>query len=326
VLGADLRSTVTAAQLADWSQRLRAAIGLPLPDLVLVRGDVLPDEAELRVSGQRVSRAVFRPGARRVSKLLWEQSGAPRPPDAAVQSLEGDDDVLWLPPAAVEAAGYRHPAPDVDGAIVEWIESRCRRSIDQLFDVELLVAFRRDAGATAAGRDRIRRIPPQLLRFVLLELVAEGVPIAARDAVLEQMADLALRVRFADTMVQRIREFLRADICRVLADDAGQVTTILLDERLEQALADRPPSRWISAAETIRLDAAIQRLVYRTRERAVGPPLVLVTVPRLRRLMARRLRGLDRRLPVLSFTELDQALIPVPGGLVDIELDPGPRP
>ena len=33
VLGGDLRSTVTAAQLADWSQRLRAAIGLPLPDL-----------------------------------------------------------------------------------------------------------------------------------------------------------------------------------------------------------------------------------------------------------------------------------------------------
>jgi hypothetical protein len=48
-------------------------------------------------------------------------------------------------------------------------------------------------------------------------------------------------------------------------------------------------------------------------------------VPRLRRAMARRLRSLYRHLPVLSFTELDQALIAVPGGLVDIELDPGPQ-
>jgi hypothetical protein len=325
VLGDALRSTVTAAQLADWSHRLRAAIGLPLPDIVLVRGDVEADEAELRLSGQQASRGVFRPGALRVDKRLWEQSGGPRSPGTYVEGLEGDEDVLWLPAVTIEAARYPYPAHDADGAIVDWIESRCRRSFDQIFDVELLVAFRREAATTAAGRDLVRRISPQLLRLVLLNLVEERVPILSRDAVLEQIVDLAPRVRDAETMTQKIREFLKADICRVVADDVGQVMTILLDERLEQTLADRPANQWISAAETIRLDAAIQRLVYLTRERAAGPPLVLVTVPRLRRALARRLRSLDRHLPVLSFTELDQALIAVPGGLVDIELDPGPQ-
>ena len=324
VVGSDLRSTVTAARLTEWSAELSQAIGLPLSDIVLVDGEVEPDECELRVSGQRVSRVVFRPGAVRVVKRLWELSGAPRPPAAeVVEGLEGDEDVLWLSETAVTAAGYRYPILDVRSAITGWLEGRCRDAFDQLFDVELQVAFIREAAVTPVGRNRLRRIGPRL-RPVLVDLVEEGVPIVSRDALLEHMAELTPRIPHLETFTQKIREFLKADICRSVADDAGQVTTILLDERLERSLADRPPDRWISPAEAIRLDVAIQRLIFRTRERAAGPPLVLVTVPRLRRVLARLLRRLDRRLPVLSFTELDQGLIPVPGGLVDIDLDPEP--
>jgi hypothetical protein len=318
-VGADLRGVLTAARLAELSADLRRVIGLPLPGLALGEGEVEPDECELRLSGRRVSRAVFRPGALRVTKWMWELAAGPEAPDALIEGLDGDEDVLWLPPATVEAAGYLPPALTVDAAIAHWLEDRCRDEFEQLFDAELLIAFVREASSTPAGRNRLRRVGGQFRR-VFVELVQEGVPIASRDAVLERMAELAPRVRSPEILTQKVREFLKADICRSVADDAGQVTAIVLDEELEQRWADRPSPNWISTAEALRFDRAIHLLVSRAREGEIGPPLVLVTVPRLRRALAQLLRRLGRRLPVLSFTELDD-VIPVPGGQVDIELD-----
>jgi flagellar biosynthesis component FlhA len=77
----------------------------------------------------------------------------------------------------------------------------------------------------------------------------------------------------------------------------------------------------LTASEAIQLDAAIQRHVIRNAEDGVGPPLVLVTVPRLRHALARLLSRIGHRLPVLSFTELEPDLVAVPGGLVDVALE-----
>jgi len=325
VLGHDLRWAADDARLADWSASLRDTLGVPVPDLELRDGEVEPDEAELRFYGQRISRSVFRPDLLCVSKRLWELAGGPRSSDA-VQGVEGGEDVLWLPAPVVAAADFRFTSLDFDGAVGRWLESRCRRSFDQLFDVELQLAFVREVASTPAGRRRLRRIGGRL-RTVLVNLVEEGVPLGSRDSVLEQLADLAPRITRNNQLTQKIREYVKADLCRSVADESGQVTTILLDERLEQALADRVVEAdgrlALNPSEAIRLDAAIQRHVIRSTEDGAGPPLVVVTVPGLRAALARLLQGLDYRLPVLSFTELEQDLIAVPGGLVDVPLEHG---
>jgi flagellar biosynthesis component FlhA len=78
----------------------------------------------------------------------------------------------------------------------------------------------------------------------------------------------------------------------------------------------------LRTAEVRRLDAAIHRLVLSTREGADHrPPLILVTVPRVRRPLARLLHELDRDLPVLSFPELETELNTEFAGLVPRVLD-----
>jgi type III secretory pathway component EscV len=321
VLGSMLRSAVSDAQLAVWSETLRERLGVPLTNLAVVDGDVEPDEAELRFHGRRVSRCAFRPDRLRVSKRLWELSGGGRSDDV-FQAAEGGEDVLWLAPEVVSEANYRFASLGFEETLLQWLESRCRSSFDLLFDVGLQLTFIREVVGTPDGRIRLQRIGRHL-RSVLVSLVEEGVPLGSREDLLEQMADLAQRVEQPDQLVQRIREHLRAGICRSVTDAAGQVTTVLLADHLEQKLGDRVSGGRLDVTpdEAIRLDEAIRRLVIRNAETVAGAPLVVVTIPRLRHALARLLHQFDHQLPVLSFTELEEDLIAVPGGLVELVLE-----
>ena len=320
VLGSALRGVVTDATLTDWSAAVRAALAdMPLPDIAPTDGDVEPDEIELRLSGQRVARGVFRPELRRVPKRLWDLArGSPVAEDEDVQS---EEDVLWLSADVIEAAGYRFEHLDFDTAAVRWIVDRCRSGFGLLFDADLQVDFLNEVATSRAGRDCLRRAGSRLVRAVFADLIVEGVPVASRDAVLEQLADIVPRVQQPDVATQReaatqkVREFLGTEICQSIADESGQVTTILLDDHVERALLDRiDQGRPMSPAEAIRLNAAIRRLAHRTAEWTAGPPPAIVTVSRLRRMLAVLLNRLGHRLPVLSFPEWDESFIDVPGG------------
>jgi flagellar biosynthesis protein FlhA len=165
---------------------------------------------------------------------------------------------------------------------------------------------------------------------VVVDLVEEGVPFGPRrDAMLEELTQLAQRIQQPELLTRKLREFLAADICRSVADASGQVTTILLDLHLEEALANRVElenGRFVlrlDPPDAIKLDSAVHRHVRRIAETADGPAPVLVTVPPLRESLARLLHRFDPHLPVLSFTELEQDLAPVPGGVVNVALDLG---
>ena len=332
VLGSALRGVVTDATLTDWSAAVRAALAdMPLPDIAPTDGDVEPDEIELRLSGQRVARGVFRPELRRVPKRLWNlANGSPVAEDEDVQS---EEDVLWLSADVIEAAGYRFEHLDFDTAAVRWIVDRCRSGFGLLFDADLQVDFLNEVATSRAGRDCLRRAGSRLVRAVFADLIVEGVPVASRDAVLEQLTDIVPRVEQRDAATQReaatqkVREFLGTEICQSIADESGQVTTILLDDHVERALLDRiDQGRPLSPAEAIRLNAAIRRLAHRTAEWTAGPPPAIVTVSRLRRMLAVLLNRLGHRLPVLSFPEWNESFIDVPGGLIAIDLDPETEP
>ena len=206
-------------------------------------------------------------------------------------------------------------------------EGHARRSFDLIYDVELEIGFMRQVAATEAGRRRLGQIGRALLRSVLVGLVQDGVPLERRrEAIIQELADLALRTQEPGPVMQKIREFVKDDICAAIAGPAGEVTTILLAEPLEEELAnivnDAAGRFEQIPAEAMRLDAAIRRTLVRITQDGAGPPAVLVTVPRLRPALAELLRGLDHRLPVLAFTELPQDLITVTGGLVDVAAEP----
>jgi hypothetical protein len=344
--GSELRSAVDAGRLATWSRDLRDLLGVPLPDIRLLDGEVdandaepqpqgRPDprlafEAELRLHGQRVSRNAFYPDRVRVPKLRWEALGKPLPADVIQNFEKAEEDALWMPLPVLTATGYGSTIQDFDETVVSWLEYHCRRAFGLLFDGGLLMAFVREVLSAPGGRRRIQDIPLRQLRQVVVDLVEEGVPFGLRrDAMLEELTQLTQRIEQPELLTGKLREFLSVDICSSVVDASGQVTTILLDLQLEEALANRVEvdhGRFVlrlDPPDAIKLDSAVHRHVKRIAEKADGPAPVLVTVPPLRESLARLLHRFDPRLPVLSFTELERDLAPVPGGVVNVALDLG---
>jgi FHIPEP family/Effector-associated domain 1 len=328
VLGSKLREAVDAAKLSAWTRELRDLLGVPMPDIQLFHGEVKDDEAELRLQGTRVSRNVFYPDLVSVPKRRWDVLGKPPPPEAIQNYDRAEEEVLWVPLPVLTSTHYRSTVRDFDEMVVRWLEYHCRRTFDLLFDGELLMALAREALSTPGGRRRLQGIPIRQLRQVVVDLVEEGVPFGSRrDVMLEELAQLVQRVQQPELLTQKVREYLRADICRSVVDDSGQVTTILLDLQLEEALANRVMVGGgrqvliLNPPDAIKLDAAVQRHVKLIVEKEDGPAPVLITVPALRQSLARLLHRFDPFLPVLSFTELEPDLIPVPGGMVNITLD-----
>jgi hypothetical protein len=254
------------------------------------------------------------------------------PPDAARgYDAAGEEDVLWVSPADAESRALSAPARDFDDAVVDWIEAHARRSFDVLFDDDLRIEFIRGLASVPGARTRLRRLTQRQLRRVVVELVEEGVPFGTRrEALLDALAGFTTGPVQPELLTEKVREHLRTDICRSVSDQAGQVTTLLLDAGLEQALADLVrvgDDRTVLAIEPVyakRVADAVRRSVERLLKEQVPPPIV-VTPPHLRYCLARLLRRFDQRITVLSFTELGPDVITIPGGLVgSAELVPSP--
>lgn len=304
-------------RLAAWSAELRERLGVPVPDLQRFPGDSDDFELEFRVQGRRVSTGLFRPGMLCVPLRRW---GDDLPPEAIKSYDEASgQDVLWLDAALV---GKRPDARDFHEAVADWLEAFCRRSFDVLFDLELALAFVRDV---VAQRGRSRGVLSlRQVRQAVVDLVEEDVPFALRrDTLFDELLELGPTLRQPDRLTLRLRDSVKADICRAFVDEAGQMATILLEEPLERALGDRiggdgegRGALRLSPSEAVELADAVRRRVLRVLAED-GPPPVVVTVPRLRQPLARLLRRFDHRVRVLSFTELEPDIAAVPGGLVN---------
>jgi hypothetical protein len=324
--GHRLRAAVGDDRVAAWSRELRERIGVPIPDLRLVTGETGDDEMELRLPRLRIHTNVFHPDRVRVSRRNWLAAGQAMPADGLGYDEAADEDVLWLTPGTVESLGLRIPVRTFDEAVVDWLETHCRRAFDVIFDSDQLVELIRDVLPTGRARSRLRGLTsPQfrLLRQSVVDLIEDGVPVAGqREMFLNELIALVQDDK-PNLVVQRMRMLLRGEICRSLVDESGRMTTILFEERLEELLGnlvgieqDRAVVR-LNPAESLLLTNAVRRHVTLLLANPGEPPPVLVTLPRLREPMARLLRQFDDPLPVVSFTELEWDLvIPKPGGLV----------
>lgn len=332
--GEVLRATVKK-QIPVWTRELRERLGVPLPELQLVTGDC--DEYELELSSRRgrVSTSTFHPDHHCVLKRHWEASGRTGHPEAR----EGYDDVLgedllWLPETALTGAEHRFAVRDFDTAVLDWLEGHCRRSIGQLFDMDLLVGLIRELSTERGGLGTEISLEAWRLRQVVVDLIEEDVPFAARRQVIfDELARLTPEIQQPETLVRRIRQRIRADICRSLADESGRLTTFLLDEQLEQEVIDSMGTagdRTVLGLDPVRaeqLAAAVRRHARGIRESGHRPPPVLVTPPPLRHPLARLLGRFDDRIRVLAITELDpEAVDPVRGGIVEAPWSPKADP
>lgn len=337
-LGPELRAAADAARVASWSSELREVLGVPLPGIQLLEDEFEAYGAELRLQGKLVSRNVFYPDRVCVSKRRWDAFGKPLPPEAIQNTEPAEEDVLWMPLPVLTATGYQSAVLDFDETVLRWLEYHCRRAFDLLFDGELLLALVREVLSAPGGRRRLQGVPLSQLRQVVVDLIEEGVPVPSgsrRDAMFEELSKLVQRVDQPELLSQKLREYLKADICHSVVDESGQVTTILLDDQLEVTLANRVEVSngrlvlGLNSSDAKELDTAIHRHVTRIVEQDGPTPVLVLTVPALRQPLARLLHRfdselgarLDPHLPVLSFTELatpDMAL--VPGGLVTVTL------
>ncbi|GGP78032.1 FHIPEP family type III secretion protein [Streptomyces melanogenes] len=317
-VGSSLRAVVDEARVANWSEALRGRIGVRLPDFQVVTGDCEADEIEFSSLRDRIASNTFHPDRLCVLKRQWEASGGSGPSDA----LDGYDDsvgedVLWLPAAALPDH-LPFPAREFDAAVLDWLEAHCRRSFHRIFDSGLLATLYRELEALSAGRPLVAVEP---FRAVIADLVEEGALFPSRRrAMLEELARLdPADNALPELLGQKLREHMRADICRSVADASMQVTALYLADTLEQALADRRASAdgrrilVLSPADAEMVSTAVLRQFLAVLNDARRPPPILATMPDLRHALAKLLHCFDPRIRVLSFTELDHpALILVP--------------
>lgn len=340
MVGENLRSEIDQAQLEAWSGELRRRLGVPFPDLRLTRGEAEPpvgddrrdgaapsaadpDAIELWTPTGRISSNVFRSDRVCIVRRDWDATGDPLPSDAVKgYDVAGEEDVVWVSLSESQRGAFPFPVRDFRAAVDDWLERHARRSFDVLFDDHLLVELAREIVASPGGRTRRRGLDWRRLRRVAVALIEEGVPFGPRrDAILDVLAGLADTVAQPDLLVQKVREHLKSDICHAVADEAGQITVLLLDRELEQTLADLVADQQdrrvlaLEADDALQLAAAARRGVERLLAEHAPPP-VIVTLPSLRRSLALLLRQFDHRVPILSFTELVPDIITVPGGVV----------
>lgn len=334
VVGAHLESIIDRHALERWSAELRSRLGVPVPTLQLVRGECLPNELELRFGAERIQAHVFYSDRLCVLRRHWESTGRRLPPEAVrVYDAAREEDVVWLDRDGVKSLDASFPIRELNEAVMDWLEAHCRREFDRLFEDELLTQFIQDATGprlmqktTGPRRARLTGYTRDQLRSIVVGLVEESVPLRGPDWPLyRRLERIGAHTHDPATTIRLVRDAAKRQICESLGNSTGLVNAIVLDESLEQSLADsiRPGvrgERVLQPGGPVALTdvaAAVRRQVETALQQDTLHMPVLVTQSPLRAPLGNLLRQFDVRLKVLSFTELDpDAITPVLVGVV----------
>jgi hypothetical protein len=330
--------------------RLVERLGVPLPKFELKKGGELPiplekrvidevetdredrdHEIELRLAGQHVALGWFHPPlyqvlARDRKRLAQELAfEGPRVYNGALQEV-----VFWVDGEVLNSINWPGRRWGLDEALLDWLERELRRNANLFFDFDLLYEFIRDIASRLDITRLLRDFKVPVLRRVVVSLVEEQVPLwTHRFELVKELQQIVGIAKGIDTLTQRLRETVAADLSRTFLSGADQLALIALDDRLEEELVNRlvPGESGdylrLSTAEARRLTAAAQRHLVRTSSE-VGAVPVVITLPLLRRPLFDVFQSFDRRIYTLTFTDLSPRVrFWVAGRLSEGVLGPG---
>lgn len=327
--GAKLASAITADQVDRWRAAVSERLGIPLPDFAPAQGEVEEDELELRLFGVRVAVGKFHPSRVQILKRHWDQTQAGIPADTTLAHNDAlQEVVLWVEPAMLAQIGWQHPASGFEEAVITWLEQELRASVDHYFGFDLLQEFLNRIATLHDSSRLFHGVSLQGLRQVVVNLVQERAPLSSHRAELvSELQQLVGEVKDTELLTEKLRERLRDPLCRQLADDAGQLKLLTLEEGYEQELANQVRTvdglrvLRVPTEEALALASAVMAHFERQLREDARP--ALACIPRLRLPLARLIRRFDPRLAVLSFTELSPEVVVT---LADVVILPTRKP
>jgi len=304
IAGAEVGNFLTHARAEQWRTRASDELGIPLPPIELVAGEVDPSEIELRVNGRRVARAEVYPTRRRILKRHWSERHASF---AAPDAFEAHDDALvevvwWLDEGYLAQIGWDGPSATADEAAQSWLIEELRQHADSIIDLDVTSEFFKETEAAADITRVLESFPLQSLMWILRHLVRERVPLAGssrRVSLIQALGDAAGERN--DVVLQKVREDFGADLCKAHTDrSGGPLLSITLEPDLEDALGgDGSSALRVNPALAQSLADAVRRHVDSALADNDAMPVVICS-PALRLPLFRLLERFDPRVAVLS--------------------------
>lgn len=297
-------------RIADTRNSLAADIGIVLPK-VRVHDDVKlgPLEYEIRLSGNRIAKAIVRP-----DQILAVDAG--RTTGTISGSPAGDTPyglpAYWIAQDAAEQAaifGYQIYSP-VD-VVISQLEEVSRRHADELLTQDATKHLVDELSATTPVI--VDALIPEImslnhLRSVLQQLLREDIPIRQLAAIMETLTDVASHTNNSAERCELVRQKLARTISSRFRDEAGVLHVLTLDPAIEQNLSanvEHAETNLISQFNPEWRDSTCKRIQEAAKKLVAEgyPPVVLVSAG-LRSVVRQMTEPTMPWLKILSYREV----------------------
>jgi FHIPEP family protein/conflict system STAND superfamily ATPase len=332
-LGTELAKQVTDAMVEDWSRKLWAEVGLPLPRVEVSTGEVAgqdPDGegrardgflASLLIDGRVIGVGEFYPGLVETLRRHWQLAGLSVPERAFSGHNEATREcVIWLPQSELDALGWHRRSVTFEESMQLWLSELLRQNVADVFTMQDMMPLLERTLGSGDGRLSVNELMGAMsgnyrgLWQVLVNLAREHVPPEPRLAVLlSELLDLLWQIKRTDPdlWTQRLRESVRHEICRLFVDETSQLPVMLLETAVEDGLiarlrvTERRRNFTLAPEDALRLTAAVSGH-FETVLRNYDAKPVLVCDPEIRLPLFRMIQRVDSRVHVLGYTELSE--------------------
>jgi len=327
ILGTRIIQYVPENLPSKWRANIAEKLGIPLPNLDIVRRrdedkdgekkDYFEYGIELLIKGESVALDNFFP-----ERYLIFESTMKRP---HAMDLGGgeitynytfQDDIFWVKEKPSSDADAKKHLSTLE-AMEIWLGEEFKYNVDRLFDFDLMAEWLNELEDVVDINRLFQNSSLPALRRIIVNLVEESVPFGKRrDEFIRQLQQLLITGGDIDVVTQKLREHFRNEICASLANDQGKMAILIFDEQLEDSIKNRyleikdgssqlrlPPELALKISSTLIIQT--NKIL---KEENILP--VLACEPLIRRPVSAMVKRFDKRVRVLSYTELSTDVLP----------------
>ncbi len=330
IFGTQIFQHITKEQGLNWQSAISEKLGVPIPNLKITENfDEERDEnkkdyfdygLELKIKGESIAIDNFFPNRLLLFKRHLANSHSVDLSDAELTyNYTFQEDVYWLKKETLDLIDLQKKALSTHKSIEFWLLEEIKDGINKIFDNELLIEFLKGIAKERNVHLLFHGISLPILRRIIVNLVEESVPMRSQKIeLLEELQQLIDQGgdTDTDTISQKLRETVKDSICKNLAGDNGQLPILIFEEKLENDLKNEYlqidsgfPVLRLPPQLAQKLASSIIRHTNRILEEEDNIPVVACEAA-IRFPLARMLKRFDKRINVISYTELSTALIP----------------